>query len=1001
MNGGGIIPLTSNSISTPIPLQQVSTDIRRTLDALCEPGQTIEVRVKTRDGSVYSGYSMNIDELVKQIESIEGIDTTGIYFTLNPVNSALLARRSRIAKTRKEDPLTSDTDIVYRRWLPIDLDPVRPAGVSSTNEEKEAAQNMGRSVIAYLTGLGWPAPVIADSGNGYHILYRIDLPNDDQSRELVKGCLETLSKMFTDKIVSVDVKNFNAARIWKLYGTRARKGEDTSDRPHRRAALISVPNDMVVVGQDLLERLASYAAPLKNALVAPGKKSRGKKEFDLAEWLNQYEPNLPCKVISKNKAGHRYFYQLDPCPFCDGAHNDGAFLGQLDDGAVFAKCHHNSCGTGNRWMELRAMAEPVSVARTNERKAATGVDEAKDEATARILPFFEHDGRLYLNVIGPDGTFGFVHEEDGSIRFDSIVISGGDIIKPAVLPVHHDTRETVFVVGVPRTDLVMTTPVLSPAELYTHLDRHINKYCDMPGRDRELCIYYCLYSWIYTKCPTSPYLRFLGDTGKGKSRLTEVVSDLCFYPIKATGSSTTSGIMRFHERWRGTLVIDEGDLRGGAEDPLVKFLNIGFEHGKYIIMSDTNDPTKQLIFHPYGPKVLAMREPFKDNATEGRCLSYSPYETHRRDIPPELSTAYHGEVAGLRASIARFVMHYWQDVDGTKMMEYGDLDIERRLLQMARPVSVVLQLFPDGHTRFKEYLSYRQQEIKRTRSQSFEGSLFNYAYLLATGDEAVEGISPEVIIGRDLADVFKSKTGTVNSALISIGFEIELDHIKVRTKDGTYVRKSIKKLVVPSAQKWREITTRYWYSDSDEKAPDCPDILRGKHWIEPQRKLTTQPEPGTNGTDGTLQNVGVSNDQQASVSQTDDVEKDTPPLQTVPTVPIVPPTISVPCSIAGGTNGTDGTPLDGGVDHGSTTPRIPGLPLANLLQEYGLPIDTNLIHHVLSYQPNSECSVRGCKKKPSWFDISSANNLPLCDEHMVTLRDAMKTEQKVMMQCIE
>jgi len=99
--------------------------------------------------------------------------------------------------------------------------------------------------------------------------------------------------------------------------------------------------------------------------------------------------------------------------------------------------------------------------------------------------------------------------------------------------------------GVPRARLGRwAAPLLSPIDLYTRLDQHIKKYCDMPDRDRELCIYYCLYSWFYTKCPTSPYLRFLGDTGKGKSRLTEVVSDLCFYPIKATGSSTTSGLMR-------------------------------------------------------------------------------------------------------------------------------------------------------------------------------------------------------------------------------------------------------------------------------------------------------------------------------------------------------------------------------------------------------------------------------------------------------------------------
>ncbi|HNJ80956.1 MAG TPA: hypothetical protein PLK38_05280, partial [Methanoregulaceae archaeon] len=670
-------------------------------------------------------------------------------------------------------------------------------------------------------------------------LYRIDLSNDDPARDLVKGCLEALSARFSDKVVSVDIKNFNAARIWKLYGTNARKGEDTADRPWRRAGLMSVPDPVVLVTRDLLEGLASELKAQKAPPAPiPSSKSPGKKEFDLAEWLAQYEPNIPCKVTPKNKPGHRYFYQLDPCPFSNGAHSDGAYLGQMNDGAVFAKCHHNSCGTGNRWRELRAIAEPGYTDRRNG-KADKDVDEAKDEDTARILPFFEKDGRLYLDVIEPGGTFGFVHETNGSIRFDSRVIDGGDVITPAVLPVHHDTRETVFVVGVPRADLVKSAPLLSPAELYTLLDDHINRYCDMPTRDRELAVYYALYTWFYTKAPTSPYLRFLGDTGKGKSRLTEVVSDICIYPIKATGSSTTSGIMRFHERWRGTLVIDEGDLRGGAEDPLVKFLNIGFENGKYIILSDNENPKTQLIFLPYGPKVLAMRVPFKDNATEGRCLSYSPYETYRQDIPPELSPAYHSEVAELRAIITRFVLHHWQEVDGNEMMKYGDLDIERRLLQMARPVSIVLQLFPDGNTRFIEYLKYRQQEIKRTRSESWEGMLFNLAYSLAVGDETIDGVIPEAITAGAISEIFKAKSGTVTKALCSIGFETERERVTIYQKGGSASKKMVRKLVVPSPRTWKEITRRYWYRDDEIKAPDCPDILKGSRWIETQQKITS------------------------------------------------------------------------------------------------------------------------------------------------------------------
>ena len=170
-------------------------------------------------------------------------------------------------------------------------------------------------------------------------------------------------------------------------------------------------------------------------------------------------------------------------------------------------------------------------------------------------------------------------------------------------------------------------------------------YLDAPTLEREIFVYYILYTWFYRKCATAPYLRFIGDTGTGKSRFLRVVADLCFYPIAAGGASSQSGVMRYHEKWPGTLRIDESDLAGGAENPMIKYLNLGFEAGQYYIMTNRNDPSKQEYFDAFGPKVIAMREPFGDVATEGRCLSFSPRETRRQDIPVELGAEYAAAVA--------------------------------------------------------------------------------------------------------------------------------------------------------------------------------------------------------------------------------------------------------------------------------------------------------------------------------------------------------------------
>ena len=214
-------------------------DIRRVLEVLFEPGDVVELRAfKGREtvSGYYDDYALLADEAAK-------LENRGysVYVTLNEVDTALLARASNRARKVYKEPTTSDSDIVRRRWLPLDFDPARPTGVSATDAEKQAARRRAVEVREHLRELGWPEPVVGDSGNGYHLLYRIELPNDPQSLELVKGILEALAFKFSDKAVEVDVTTCNAARIWKLYGTTARKGDDAGDRPHRRSGLLKVP----------------------------------------------------------------------------------------------------------------------------------------------------------------------------------------------------------------------------------------------------------------------------------------------------------------------------------------------------------------------------------------------------------------------------------------------------------------------------------------------------------------------------------------------------------------------------------------------------------------------------------------------------------------------------------------------------------------------------------------------------------------------------------------
>lgn len=361
--------------------------ITESLSMLKRDGEVTELRIlKTAKGTV-SGYFNDYQELADIAVEYDG-KVPAIYFTLNPTKSDLLSRAANRIVYRAKNT-TADADIECRRWLPIDFDPVRTSGISSTDEEHKAAHKMAKEVKQFLMDRGWSEPIVADSGNGAHLLYPIDLPNDDESTILIKTALEALDFQFSNETVNVDKGVFNAARIWKLYGTMACKGDHTEERPHRLSQILTYPEELKEVSVEQLKSLADLCPTVQTKGKSSSKKSNTEEGFNLEEFIEKHELDVAFSAPWKDGATK---YVLSTCPWNESHTNRSACIIQFANGGMAAKCFHNSCSEEN-WQTLRKKFEPNW-------NPSSSYEESKKESQADILIRVSEEADFFQNDLG-------------------------------------------------------------------------------------------------------------------------------------------------------------------------------------------------------------------------------------------------------------------------------------------------------------------------------------------------------------------------------------------------------------------------------------------------------------------------------------------------------------------------------------------------------------------------------------------------------------------------
>src|SRR5438045_429390 len=125
------------------------------LAVLHEPGEVVELRVWEcpRKNAVTAGFFDDFEKLASAAAKYSG-KAPGVYVTLNPVKPELLGRLNNRVEGYAKD-LTTDKDVLRRRWLPLDFDSVTPVKkVPATDAEHELTLARARECRDWLAGHG-------------------------------------------------------------------------------------------------------------------------------------------------------------------------------------------------------------------------------------------------------------------------------------------------------------------------------------------------------------------------------------------------------------------------------------------------------------------------------------------------------------------------------------------------------------------------------------------------------------------------------------------------------------------------------------------------------------------------------------------------------------------------------------------------------------------------------------------------------------------------------
>lgn len=338
--------------------------VKTAITALYKKGDIIEVRAWDKQHNVYTGRYTRSKKLMDDIKLWN--EQCDVYYVLNPVGN-----KHGLRDLSKGGLCTWEQDVPWRRYFLLDFDPKRDSKIATHGQWAAAFDAAYRSKV-WLDSFGFKGIILANSGNGCHLLVPCDLPNDSEGKEIVRKVQRIVSNKFST--ADAECECFpDANRLVRAYGTVNMKGAETETLKHRMSEiLVSAKGTDEDPKKIFLQIIAEN--PIADAKAAKlgngeGPFSRDLLYARLEAWAEKYEGE---------NGEHFNFEETDRrdgfrilCPgnteqgWPDGEQhetvgeslNDSCIV-YVENGWPRLSCRHNHCGEGaahgkKTWKDLQ------------------------------------------------------------------------------------------------------------------------------------------------------------------------------------------------------------------------------------------------------------------------------------------------------------------------------------------------------------------------------------------------------------------------------------------------------------------------------------------------------------------------------------------------------------------------------------------------------------------------------------------------------------------------